>query len=72
MSHFLIDRRGIQRQKAMTPREFEIELKEIGLPAEAVTRLTRLFEAARYNHSQSGHDADQEALQCLKAIVDAC
>jgi hypothetical protein len=72
MSQILMDRRGIQRQKAMTPREFELELQEIGLPQIAIQRLTSLFEAVRYGNAQLDSEAEQEAIHCLTTIAEAC
>jgi hypothetical protein len=72
MSKILDEKRDIQRQHAMTPREFESELQGIGLPQNSIKRLTRLFEEVRYGHAKLGQDAEQEAIQCLTAIAEAC
>jgi len=72
MSHILMDRRGLHRQQAMTPREFELKLQETGLPQTAVQRLTRLFEAVRYGNTQPDPEAEQEAIDCLTTIAEAC
>jgi len=72
MSQILNERRGIQRQQAMTPREFELELQEIGLPHASIQRLTRLFEEVRYGNAELGRTAEQEAIHCLSAIAEAC
>ena len=72
LCQILIDSRGIQRQLGMTPREFEFELQDIGLPANEVHRLTRLFEAARYGNFQPDKKAEQEAIHCLTIIAEAC
>jgi hypothetical protein len=72
MSQILNEKRGIQRDQAMTPREFEIELQDVGIPSTAVQRLTRLFEAARYGNADLGPEAEQEALLCLMSIAEAC
>jgi len=72
MSQILKEKRDIERQKAMTPREFESELEDIGLPSNAIKRLTNLFEEVRYGYVHLGSDAEQEALQCLTAIAEAC
>ena len=72
MSKILNERRGIQRQQAMTPREFELELQEIGLPHASIQRLTRLFEEVRYGNAELGRTAEQEAIHCLSAIAEAC
>ena len=72
MSQILNERRGIQRGQAMTPREFEQELQDIGVPYPDVQKLTRLFEAVRYGNADLGQRAEQEAIQCLTAIAKAC
>ena len=71
MSKVLAQSRDIERDKAMTPREFEIHLAEIGLRDEHIRRLTRLFEGVRYGARPSDRLAEHEALACLKAIVQA-
>ncbi len=71
MSRVLREQQGIQRQKAMTPREFENHLSEIGLRNEHIRRLTRLFEAVRYGANLPGEREEREAVACLTAIVQA-
>lgn len=72
MSQVLNEQRNIQRQQAMTPREFEHQLQGIGLPQNAVQRLTRLFEEVRYGNAEPGKEAEQEAIHCLTSIAEAC
>ncbi len=68
-----VDRtRGLQRQESMTPREFAESLQRSGLPMEAVLRLTRLFEAARYGSHPAGQPEINEAVACLNSILFAC
>jgi hypothetical protein len=68
----VVDRqRGVRRKDDMTPREFERRLVEIGLPAEPVARLTRLFEAVRYGSKQPSEGAERQAIECLDAIIRA-
>jgi uncharacterized membrane protein len=69
MSHVLQEERGIHRERAMTPYEFEQVLAEKGFPGEPVQELTRLFEAARYGHRLSGEKEEQRAILSLQAIV---
>jgi hypothetical protein len=64
--------RGIRRHEAATPREFAIRLENAGLPADAVNRLTRLFESARYGASRSDQADIHEAVACLNSILQAC
>ncbi len=69
MSQVLRQSRNIERNQAMTPREFEIHLAEIGLRDEHIRRLTRLFEGVRYGARPSSGSAEREAIDCLQAIV---
>jgi uncharacterized membrane protein len=72
MSRVLQKERGIQRQAAMTAREFEIALNDKGIPAEPVQQLTRLFEKVRYGHEVPAPLDEQLAMSSLSAIVAAC
>jgi hypothetical protein len=72
MCQVVSDRRGVRREKAMTPREFEDRLTSLGLPADQVLRLTRLFESVRYGARTPGLREEQEAVACLTAIAEAC
>jgi len=69
MSQVLRKSRNIERHQAMTPREFERYLSEIGMQDKHIQRLTRLFEGVRYGAHPSGGRAEREALACLTAIV---
>jgi hypothetical protein len=69
MSTALSQRRGIERQQAMTPREFAARLEKAGLPPAAVRTLTHLFERARYGGRQSGPAESQQAIDALQAIM---
>lgn len=72
MSRVLKQDKGIAREKAMTPREFEGLLIDKGLPQASVSSLTRLFERARYGHATAS-DADTDlAVACLTDIANAC
>jgi hypothetical protein len=72
MSDVVSDRRQLYRAEAMTPHEFALRLQQAGLPGEAVTRLTRLFEAVRYGDRKSGPKDVNEAVSCLKTILTYC
>lgn len=72
MTRTLSDIREIQRAEAMTPREFEQRLIDLGLPAGPVTRLTRLFEAARYGLYNASTEDRATAVASLEAIIVAC
>ncbi|MFO7170242.1 MAG: DUF4129 domain-containing protein [Chloroflexota bacterium] len=71
MSRVLSGQRGVQRDKAMTPREFESRLAAAGLRDEHIRRLTRLFESVRYGSREPGEREEREAVECLQAIVAA-
>jgi hypothetical protein len=71
MSAAVSRRCGVGRHRSMTPREFAVRLEQMGLPAISVSRLTRLFEQARYGSRQSTPAQVQEATDCLAEIVGA-
>ncbi len=52
MSAVIGANRGLHRAQAMTPREFASRLERAGLPADAVRRLTNLFEVCALWRSQ--------------------
>jgi hypothetical protein len=72
MSDVVSDKRHLHRQVAMTPHEFALHLEQAGLPGDAVTRLTRLFEGVRYGARKSGPQDINEAVSCLKTILHYC
>ncbi len=72
MSRVLSEQRGIERAEAMTPREFEGQLREAGLPGRHVEQLTRLFEGVRYGARIPDEQEERRAVACLTAIVEAC
>jgi hypothetical protein len=72
MSDVVSDKRHLYRAAAMTPSEFAQRLEQAGLPGDAVTRLTRLFEAVRYGDRKSGPKDVNEAVSCLKTILLYC
>ncbi len=72
MSAVVGEKRGLNRAVAMTPREFAARLEFAGLPAEAVQRLTRLFESVRYGARPSDQADIHEAVACLNSILQAC
>lgn len=71
MNRSLAQGLGIRRPDGMTPREFEDEMVQEGLPREAVERLTRLFEKVRYGAQMTDAADQEEAIACLEAIVDS-
>jgi hypothetical protein len=72
MSIVLDAKRGLHRQHAMTPSEFAAHLAKAGLPREPVSRLTLLFENARYGERQTGPREVDEAVSCLTLILEYC
>lgn len=72
MSDVVSSRRQLQREIAMTPHEFALRLEQAGLPGDAVSRLTRLFEAVRYGDRKSAPKDVNEAVSCLKTILHYC
>jgi hypothetical protein len=72
MGRVVREAKGLAREAAMTPREFEHSLGEAGLPQDRVRQLTRLFEDVRYGAKSAGVREEQQAVDCLGAIVEAC
>ena len=72
MSDVVSSTRHLYRNTAMTPHEFAMHLEQAGLPGDAVTRLTRLFEGVRYGNRKSGPQDINEAVSCLKTILHYC
>ena len=69
MNHSLSRSLGLHRAEGMTPREFEEIMVQEGLPEEEVVRLTRLFERVRYGAQTTDAGDQNEAIDCLEAIV---
>ena len=72
MAQAVAERRKLQREEAMTPREFAVRLERAGLPRSAVQRLTALFESARYGTHASSPAEVSEAVACLTSILQYC
>src|SRR5215204_2637416 len=72
MSDTVLDKKNLDRNASMTPSEFAVRLEQAGLPSDAVRRLTRLFESARYGGQRSDPMAVNEAVACLTTIVHYC
>jgi hypothetical protein len=72
MNSVVADWRGIHRQESLTPTEFAALLISTHLPAEAVNRLTRLFERVRYGDKKSTPQDVQEAVDCFTTILNYC
>jgi hypothetical protein len=61
--------RGVDRPRYLTPGEFVQRLVQVGLPAGAVERLTRLFEEVRYSPQPPTPRMEAEAVDCLQQVV---
>ena len=72
MSAVVGSKQGLHRGNAMTPSEFATRLERSGLPREAVSRLTHLFESVRYGGHTSGPRETTEAISCLTSILKYC
>ena len=72
MSDVVAQKQHVTRNPAMTPSEFAVRLEQIGLPREAVQRLTHLFERVRYGGRKSGPGDVNEAVTCLTTILHYC
>ena len=72
MSDVVSHKQQLQRDSAMTPSEFAVRLERAGLPGDAVTRLTRLFEVVRYGDRKSAPRDVTEAVNCLQTILRYC
>lgn len=72
MSRVVREKRGLARETAMTPREFEAQLVGSGLPRESVETLTRIFEQVRYGRVSLGDREERLAVTCLTDIANAC
>lgn len=71
MSQTLREEHSLQRNQAMTAREFERLLEESGLPRTQVMQLTRLFEGVRYGAKTPSEADERLAVSCLSSIVQA-
>lgn len=72
MTRIVKQQKGIERESAMTVREFEVFLVDNGLPKEAIQTLSRLFEQVRYGGTLEDTRQEELALSCLTDIVNAC
>lgn len=72
MSDVVSDKKNLERSASMTPGEFAARLEGAGLPADAVHRLTRLFEGVRYGARRSGPGDVREAVVSLTVILNHC
>lgn len=66
------EEKGIYRETAMTPREFEASLIGKGLPQVPIQTITRLFEKVRYGSLVIDAGEENLAFASLSDIVNAC
>jgi hypothetical protein len=71
MSLVLSREQAITRSSGMTTHEFELILKEKGLPDQPVHELTSLFEDVRYGNVSPGEVEETRAIASLSAIITA-
>jgi hypothetical protein len=69
MCQLLSERFNLEISRAMTAREFERSLAQIGILEEHISRLSRLFEWARYSPARPSPAHEREALQLLEEIA---
>lgn len=62
---------SVKRRSSMTPREFESRLRVLGVEAEDVRALTRLFENSRYGASSTQPENEAAAVAHLRRIAEA-
>jgi hypothetical protein len=72
MSQVLDNERGINRDSAMTPAEFERLLIQQGFPQQPVEELTGLFQRVRYGDQTLTQVEEFHAINSLQAIIDYC
>lgn len=72
MVKVLEEEKGIFRETAMTPREFESNLINKGLPQDSIITITRLFEKVRYGNLAIDTGEENLAFSSLSEIVNAC
>ncbi|MFC1533286.1 DUF4129 domain-containing protein [Thermodesulfobacteriota bacterium] len=72
MTRVVSQQLGFKRKHSMTAREFESALEEIGLPGDRIRRLTLLFEKVRYGAKNLDTQEENEAVDCLTAIIKDC
>jgi hypothetical protein len=66
----ILSARGRVDATCLTPREFELRLRNLGLSGESIAQLTAIFEVVRYAGRVDEEFADR-ALACLEAIEEA-
>ena len=72
MSVVVRDELGIERETAITPREFARVLESWGLPGGPVRDLTEVFEEIRYGNTETAVTHEKRALDSLALIAGFC
>lgn len=62
-------RRGLGRAQHQTAREYGSDLRAAGIPLQALSQLTALFERARYGSDPLTQDDEREAVGALRTIL---
>ncbi|MGE5250909.1 MAG: DUF4129 domain-containing protein [Bacteroidota bacterium] len=71
MASLIQKERGLSRDRAMTVREFEVNLKDLGLPPGPLLRLRGLFEVVRYGDRLLEAGEEQAAIDSLTEITSS-
>lgn len=71
MEQLVRSERGIVRDLALTPREFEQQLVGRGIDAAAIAQLVRLFERVRYGAQAGDAELAHQARDCFAAIAQS-
>ena len=72
MSRVIQESENINREEAMTVREFENSLQKTSLPVLAIQQLSRSFENARYSKNEPSAEDQRVCLHSLQQIIDHC
>jgi hypothetical protein len=72
MSEVIREELGVERETAVTPREFAVFLARWGIPAHPVQDLTEVFEEARYGRGEASPQSEERALRSLSLIEHYC
>jgi len=68
MTRLIQRERGMERERSLTAREFEVALEDLGLPASPLGRLRRLFEDVRYGSRKFSPSEERSAVRSLGEI----
>jgi len=68
MTRLIRRERGMERERSLTAREFEVLLEELGLPASPLSSLRTLFEEVRYGSRKFSPSEERSAMRSLGEI----